>query len=331
MPKILVIRFSSIGDIVLTSPVIRCLKEQVKDAEIHFLTKQSFSPIISENPHVDKVFGIQKKLAEVLPLLKKEGYDYIVDLHHNIRTKQVIWALNVPSKSFPKLNFKKWLLVQLKINTMPVLHIVDRYFKATQFFNINNDLKGLDFFIPAKDEVKTSELPSNFSKGFIAIVIGAQHFTKRMPNYKIIALCKSLPLPAVLIGGKEDLLNGKTIESELGNSVYNACGKYNLFQSASIIKQSKLVISHDTGMMHIAAAFNKKIISIWGNTVPEFGMYPYMPQHSKNNFVAEVKNLSCRPCSKIGKTSCPKGHFKCMNDIDLDEIGKAILKFEQSF
>jgi ADP-heptose:LPS heptosyltransferase len=91
------------------------------------------------------------------------------------------------------------------------------------------------------------------------------------------------------------------------------------------------VISHDTGMMHIAAAFNKKIISIWGNTVPEFGMYPYMPQHSKNNFVAEVKNLSCRPCSKIGKTSCPKGHFKCMNDIDLDEIDKAILKFEQSF
>lgn len=327
MPKILILRFSSIGDIVLTSPVVRSLKEQMIDVELHFLTKHAFASILMANPHIKKVFGIQKSIKEVLPQLKSEGYDYIIDLHHNLRTKQVIWALNVPSKSFPKLNFKKWLLVQLKINQMPVMHIVDRYFKAASKFKIKNDLKGLEFFIPEKDEIKLSELPTNLAKGYIAVVIGAQHFTKRMPNDKIVAMCKSMPLPVVLIGGKEDLINAKSIESELGSSVYNACGKYNLFQSASLIKQSKLVISHDTGMMHIAAAFNKKIISIWGNTVPEFGMYPYLPEKPQNNYMAEVKNLACRPCSKIGKTSCPRGHFKCMNDIDLQGILKQAIAY----
>jgi ADP-heptose:LPS heptosyltransferase len=327
MPKVLLLRFSSIGDIVLTSPVIRCLKKQVKDIEIHFLTKQSFGSIVTTNPNVAKVFTIQKNVSEVLPALKKENYDYIIDLHHNLRTKQVIWSLQKPSQSFPKLNFRKWLLVQLKINQLPVLHIVDRYFEAAINFNIKNDLEGLDFFIPVKDEVKQHELPETHSKGFIALVIGAQHFTKRMTNDKIIELCQKLPLPIVLVGGKEDVTNANQIEHALGSKVFNACGKYNLFQSASIIRQSSLVISHDTGMMHIAAAFNKKIISVWGNTVPEFGMYPYMPAHHENSFIAEVKNLSCRPCSKIGKTSCPKGHFKCMNDLNTNVILEQALAF----
>jgi len=322
MPKILLLRFSSIGDIVLTTPVIRCLKEQVKDIEIHYLTKQSFVSLIDSNPHVTKVYSIQKNIAEVLSQLKKERYDYVIDLHHNLRTKQVIWALRKPAKSFPKLNFKKWLLVKLKINKMPVIHIVDRYFEAASQFKIKNDLKGLDFFISQKDEVNLNEMPIKFSKGYIAVVIGAQHFTKRMPNDKIVEMCKTLLLPVVLIGGKEDLINASIIEKELGKRVFNACGKYNLFQSASLIKQAQLVISHDTGMMHIAAAFHKKIISIWGNTVPEFGMYPYEPPHPENSFIAEVKNLTCRPCSKIGKTACPKGHFKCMVNIDTNAILK---------
>jgi ADP-heptose:LPS heptosyltransferase len=327
MPKVLIIRFSSIGDIVLTSSIIRCLKEQVNAIEIHFLTKVSFESLMTTNPYVSKVYSIKKNVSEVLSALKAEQYDFIIDLHHNLRTKQVIWALQKPSKSFPKLNFKKWLLVQMKINKLPNLHIIDRYFKATSVFNISNDLKGLDFFIPEKDLVPLDELPSHFAQGFIAFVIGAQHFTKRMPNHKIIELCNSLPLPVVLIGGKEDYNNGIEIEQALGEKVLNVCGKYNLFQSASIIKHAKLVISHDTGMMHIAAAFRKKIISIWGNTVPEFGMYPYMPQNASQSYIAEVKGLSCRPCSKIGKTMCPEGHFKCMNNIDRDEILKRAITF----
>jgi heptosyltransferase-2 len=209
---------------------------------------------------------------------------------------------------------------------MPSIHIVDRYFKAVSHFKIENDLKGLDFYIPEKDGIDVNKFPISIKKGYIALVIGAQHFTKRMPNEKLIELCKQISLPIILIGGKEDVLNGTSIEKEVGSNVYNACGKYNLFESASIIKQAQLVISHDTGMMHIAAAFNKKIVSIWGNTVPEFGMYPYMPHYQQNSFISEVKNLPCRPCSKIGKTSCPKGHFKCMNDIDINMIRNIVLK-----
>jgi ADP-heptose:LPS heptosyltransferase len=322
MPKVLVLRFSSIGDIVLTSPILRCLKTQVKDIEIHYLTKKTFASILTSNPYITKVFGIENNFSEVLPILKQEAYDYVIDLHHNLRTKRVILALQKPSNSFPKLNFRKWLLVQFKINKMPSIHIVERYFKAVEKFKIVNDFKGLDFFIPAKDELNLSVLPESFAKPYIAIVIGAQHFTKRMPNEKIISLCNQLSLPIILIGGKEDLSNALIIEKAVVNEVYNACGKFNLFQSASLIKQSSLVISHDTGMMHIAAAFQKKIISVWGNTVPSFGMYPYMPQATENSFIAEVKSLGCRPCSKIGKTSCPKEHFDCMNKIDIEAILK---------
>jgi ADP-heptose:LPS heptosyltransferase len=219
------------------------------------------------------------------------------------------------------------MLVNFKINRMPHLHIVDRYFEAAGPLKITNDQKGLDFFIPAEYESVSAELPQSFSNGFVAVVIGAQHFTKRMPNQKLIALCQKIHLPVVLIGGKEDVQNAMQISDACGNKVYNACGKYNLFQSASLIRQAALVIAHDTGMMHIAAAFNKKIISIWGNTVPEFGMYPYLPMHPERSYIAEVKNLKCRPCSKIGKTACPKEHFKCMQEIDIDIILKQAVLF----
>ena len=327
MPKVLLVRFSSIGDIVLTSPIIRCLKRQVEQVEIHYLTKSSFTSILQANPLVDKVFGIHKSVKEVIKELKEENYDLIIDLHNNIRSKQVIWMLNKPFHSFPKLNFKKWLLVQFKINKMPVVHIVDRYFKALEKLGVKNDNKGLDFNIPFENEFKLNELPATFQKGYLALVIGAQHYTKRMPNQKIIELCNKINYPIVLIGGKEDVQNAAEIESKVASKIFNACGKYNLFQSASIIKQSSAVISHDTGMMHIAASFQKKIISVWGNTVPEFGMYPYMPNHHENNYIAEVKQLNCRPCSKIGKKACPKTHFKCMNEIDLNDISKHVEKF----
>lgn len=314
--KILIIRFSSIGDIVLTSPVVRCLKQQLK-AEIHFLTKKSFASLVENNPNVDKVFSIDKNVDEVVVDLKKENYDQVIDLHHNLRSMQVKRALGKPSKSFNKLNIEKWLLVNLKINRLPDKNIVDRYSETVSHLGVKNDMKGLDFFIPKKDEVEISSLPEIFQKGYIAFVIGAKHNTKKLPVEKIISICKKLERPVILIGGKEDFEKGEKIlsNSELRTlNLFNACGKYNIQQSASLIKQAEKVITHDTGMMHIAAAFKKNIISVWGNTVPEFGMYPYLAD--ENSKIVEVKNLSCRPCSKIGFEKCPKGHFKCMNEID---------------
>ena len=318
MKKILIIRFSSIGDIVLTTPVIRCLKMQKPEMEIHFLTKKSFKGIVENNPYLTKVHCIEKDVKEIVKELKKENFDFVVDLHNNIRSMQAKTALGKPSASFRKLNFKKWMLVNFKINKMPAMHIVDRYLQTVAKLGIVNDNKGIDFFIPEKDEVALNSIPASHQNGYLGFVIGARHYTKQLPISKIISICKKLNQPIILLGGKEDITNALEIEKAVGTSIYNACGKYNLNQSASLVKQATKIISHDTGLMHIAAAFKKEIISIWGNTVPAFGFTPYFPASSSR--MVEVKNLSCRPCSKIGYEKCPKGHFKCMMLIDEAEV-----------
>ena len=325
MRKFLIIRFSSIGDIVLTTPVIRCLKQQIEDSEIHYLTKKQFVSIVENNPYVDKVHSFSGNLKETMAELKKEDFECVFDLHNNLRTLRVKRGLKSMKSSFNKLNFQKWLLTNLKINRMPHVHIVDRYLATTHMYNIVNDQKGLDYFIPQKDEVTPNMLPENYRNGYTVIVIGAKHATKQLPVEKLQALCRRLIVPIVLVGGPEDAANAEKIIGNEFHHVYNACGKYNLNQSASIIKHANLVISHDTGMMHIAAAFHKDIISIWGNTVPEFGMYPYMP--GKPHVQFEVRGLKCRPCSKIGYNACPKGHFDCMNKQNIDEIANVAMTY----
>lgn len=325
MKKILIIRFSSIGDIVLTTPLIRCLKEQLPECEIHYLTKKQFSPLLKENPSIDKIYHIGKGLSEVIKELKLENYDFVIDLHKNLRSFLVIFRLGKPFASFPKLNIRKWMLVNFKINLMPDLHIVDRYFKATLKLKIRNDHKGLDFFIPADEELAINNLPSVLRNGYYAWAIGGAHQTKLFPVGKIIEAIKKINYPFIILGGPGDVNRGDEIVASTNTKVYNACGKYSVNQSASLIRQSEKLITNDTGMMHIAAAFNKKIISIWGNTVPAFGMYPYLPEDKTISKIIEIKDLSCRPCSKIGYSKCPKKHFRCMEDIDIGSLAEAIV------
>jgi len=322
--KILVIRFSSIGDIVLTTPVVRCLKKQPPGCEIHYLTKKAFEPVLKSNPYITKIITIDKKIGEVIPILKAEKYDYVVDLHKNFRSLGVRWRLGVKSSAFPKLNFKKWLLVALKINLMPDIHIVDRYFKAVHSLGVRNDGDGLDYFIPERDRVNPDEIPEGQRNGYLAVVIGGKHKTKQLPVDKVVALLKKVASPVIILGGREDAPEGNLIESEAGSHVWSACGKFSLNQSASLVEQARLVITNDTGLMHIAAAFKKPTISIWGNTVPELGMYPYMPANPERFRIFEVKGLSCRPCSKIGYKSCPKKHFDCMMKQDVDGMVSAV-------
>ncbi len=302
----------------LTTPIVRCLKKQLQGAEVHYLTKRAFLPIVENNPNTDKIYSIEKDVAEVVEELKKEKYDFIVDLHHNLRTMQVKRALKVRSASFPKLNIEKWLVVNLKINNLPSVHIVDRYFETVKSLGVKNDEAGLDYFIPKQDEVDLNTLPKSHRNGYIAFVIGAKHYTKQLPEHKIISICKKINAPIVLLGGPEDAEKAKHIEQAVGTNIYNTCGKYSINQSASLTKQAKKVITHDTGLMHIASAFKKDIISVWGNTIPEFGMYPYKP--GARSHIMEVKGLSCRPCSKLGFKACPKKHFKCMEKQDETEI-----------
>ncbi len=325
--KILLIRFSSIGDIVLTSPLLRCLKRSRPEIEVHVLTKSAYQDLYHLNPHVDKVFVIQKKIGEVLNALKLEHYDQVIDLHRNFRSLGVRLRLGRPAFAFSKLNLRKWLLVRFKINRLPSLHIVDRYFAAVWHLGVKNDGQGLDFFIDPGDKMAMEDLPAPFRNGFLAFSIGGQHYTKIFPLEKIREVMAQLRYPVVLLGGKEDQARGEAAAQGWDFPVWNACGKMRLGQSADLIRQAQAVISNDTGLMHIAAAFHKPILSIWGSTVPAFGMYPYMPGQEDRYVMAEVNNLSCRPCSKIGFSACPKGHFRCMLDQDSAFIAGTVRRF----
>lgn len=324
--KVLIIRFSSIGDIVLTTPVIRCVKEQMNggDVEVHYLTKKQFVPLLKANPYIDKLITIQDQVSEVAEELKNEGYDYVFDLHKNIRSSRAKKAAQALSFSFDKLNIKKWLYVNFKWNTMPAVHIVDRYMATTKAFGIVNDEKGLDYFIPEDEKLTDAVLPENFKNGFVAYAFGGQHEGKIMPTAKIIELCKKLNRPVVLLGGPDDKERGDEIVKAVGANVWNSSGRFSINGSAWIIQRSDLVIAHDTGLMHIAAALKKKVISLWGATVPEFGMYPYKP--GDGSCIIEPVDYWDRPYSKLGDRKWYKPSFKGMEKIDLNEVVEAIAR-----
>lgn len=323
--KFLIIRFSSIGDIVLTTPVIRCIKKQLGGAQVHYLTKKSFKGIVENNPYVDKVHVFNDDINDIIAELREQNFDYIIDLHHNLRTLRIKRALKkVPAFSFNKLNFQKWLLTALKINRLPKLHIVERYLATLQTFGVVNDNEGLDYFIPEKDEVPYDDIPASHHAGFIGIVIGAALNTKKLPLEKLKELCKKINHPVILMGGPEDKRDGEVIAEVDKVKIYNSCGKFNLDESADLVRKSKFIITHDTGLMHIAAAFKKRVISVWGNTVPAFGMTAYYGRYDIKDTKFEVRGLPCRPCSKIGYDKCPLGHFKCMGQQDLEGMVKTV-------
>ena len=324
MKRYLIIRFSSIGDIVLTTPVVRCLKAHCDAGdEVHFLTKPQFAGLFANNPYVDKVLTLKPKLTDTIKEIREGGYDCIIDLHHNLRTFAIKRLAGVKSYSFNKINVRKWLLVHLKIDIMPDVHIVDRYLDTVKRLGVTNDHQGLDFFIPNElDNYPETVLPEQFKQGYVCAVIGATHPTKQIPADKMVQILNRAQRPVCLIGGKDVTENAATIERGLTVPCHNGVGQFSINQSAAIMRDSEVVITPDTGMMHIAAALHKRIVSLWGNTVPELGMFPYMAGNGSKIF--EVKGLKCRPCSKIGFKKCPKGHFKCMNTLNADEVAAAI-------
>jgi ADP-heptose:LPS heptosyltransferase len=329
--KFLVIRFSSIGDIVLTTPAIRCLKKQVPNAEVHFLTKKSFKAVTEANPYIDKFYYYDDNLGELIGYLKKEGYNYIIDLHKNFRTAIIKWRLDIPVLSYHKESFQKWLLTKFGINRMSGKHISDRCLDALASLGVVNDGWGLDYSIPTSARIKDSDLPMSHRAGYIAIVIGASYATKKLPISKLQELCAAIQFPIILVGGKEDATEGEAIANIDSIRIYNACGKFSLHESADIVRLAKTVISHDTGLLYIACALNKKTLAIWGGTSPKLDVEPYYGVHqlqqmhittAYKNFV--VDGLACQPCSNYGTKKCPKGHFKCMLEQDISAIANAI-------
>ncbi|MDF1695575.1 MAG: glycosyltransferase family 9 protein [Saprospiraceae bacterium] len=314
--KVLVVRFSSIGDIVLTSPIVRALKLQL-DAEVHFITKKKFLGVVDQNERIDKVYTIDKEITEILSELKNEAYDIVVDLHKNLRSKRLIFSLGVPSYSFDKINVEKWLRVHTRLNFLPEKHLVDRYYEGMQKLGIEDDGNGLEFFHGLSKKEVEDILPS---ENFIALVLGATYYTKRIPKEKIALIIEKATLPIVFLGGQDVADFAQELEGEFPK-VINLANKLSLRQSAALVANSRFTITGDTGLMHIAAAFKVPTMVFWGSTAHELGMYPY---YGKKNSVPSVDivntNITCSPCSKIGKKTCPKGHFKCMLGTEDEDV-----------
>ena len=331
--KVLVIRFSSIGDIVLTTPIVRCLKQQRPEIDVHYLTKSAYGTLLVNDPYIDRLHFFQDDLGPVIEELKKEKFDCVIDLHNNLRTLRVKKALNVLSYSFPKLNLKKWLLTNFKIDVMPDKSIVERYFETVRLLDVHNDGKGLDYFLPEDKKLANNDFPMSHWGGYVGCVIGGSYNTKKLPIEQWKKFCEVVPYPVILLGGPEDRYDGSEIAEQDTIKIYNSCGKFSINESAELVKHARVIVSNDTGLMHVAAAFQKPIISLWGNTSPEMGMFPYYGYNNlkeriaPQSFIMENKQIGCHPCSKIGYNKCPKGHFKCMKDLDMNIASEQVKKY----
>ncbi len=320
--RLLFIRFSAIGDIVLASPALRCAKQQIPGVQIHFLTKKSMKAVTEANPYVDQFHYFEKDLSVTIQELKAYKFDYIIDLHKNLRSLRIRKVLGVPYLSYNKLSVEKFLLTKFGLNRMPERHISMRSVDTLAPLGVVYDGKGLDFFVPSG-----VSQPVFFPDGYVALVIGASYFTKKLPLDSLKALCSLIPHPIVLVGGKEEVVDGEALSAIDPSRIINTCGAYSLQESALIVSNARLVISHDTGLMYIACAFDKNIIAIWGATSPALQVEPFMPDNSSARiFQSIVPNLSCQPCSNFGTNTCPKGHFNCMKNQDLPEVARQVEK-----
>jgi ADP-heptose:LPS heptosyltransferase len=322
MQKVLIIRFSSIGDIVLTTPLLRAIKAQKPATQIHYVTKKAYASVLEHNPHIDQLFLLDHSMKDLIRQLKNESYDLIIDLHKNLRSQRIKLVLQKPSVSFNKLNKEKWLMVRFKRNKLPQKHIVDRYFESLNKWGVQNDHQGLEYYNGCEKQLRLNGFEEFIKQKYIALVLGGTYYTKQIPEEKLNELIERLELPVVLLGGPTENELAHTLSERYPQKVKNAVGISSLNQSAELIRKSQFVITGDTGLMHIAAAYQKKIYSIWGNTIPEFGMSPYLPQKPENSIILQVENLNCRPCSKLGYNFCPQKHFNCMMQQDFSVIFK---------
>jgi len=308
LKKILIIRLSSMGDILLTTPLIRSIKKLNPSLQIDFVVKEEFFELLQNNPYLTNIYKYSKVISEkkeLIKSLKSNGYNRVIDLQNNNRSREIIIKLNSKIFQFWKHSIKKFLLVHFKINRLKnVPKIPVRYAKTA---GIILDDEGLDLFT---DNVADSRLELN--EKFIGLCPGAKHFTKRWPKEYFIDLGKMLETAGykvALFGGADELETIKEIESQLDNPL-NLCNE-SILQTAANMKMCKAIYTNDSGTMHLSCAVNVPVIAFFGSTVKEFGFYPYKTQ----NVVLEINHLPCRPCTHIGKASCPLKHFKCMKEI----------------
>ncbi|MGF6907555.1 glycosyltransferase family 9 protein [Fusobacterium sp. PH5-44] len=322
--KILIIRLSSIGDVILTTPIIKAFKEKYPDSQIDFLVLSQFKDAISGNPLINNIYLFDKekndgykKIKEFSKELKKESYDYIFDLHNKFRSKIIRKNIGVKTYIYKKRKMWKSLLVKMHLIKYKVDNtIIKNYYGAFNDFDLDYKGEKLDFFFENFDLKKVESY-----KGYGVISPGASKNTKKWPAEYYGELAKKLFIkygkPIVIIGGKEDIESAKIIKEIAKEGVIDLTGQLSLKESGALLSQSKFLVCNDSAPFHISRSYSIINFVIFGPTSPE--MFDF--NESDNLIFAQEK---CSPCSLHGDKSCPKGHFKCMMNIKPETIFEKI-------
>jgi lipopolysaccharide heptosyltransferase II len=338
--KILVIRFSSIGDIVLATPLLRVLHTTFPSAQIDFIVRKEYAELIRNNRNLTHVFEFDSKtgisgLRELKKLLRLIHYNLVVDIHNSLRSRYIRWKLGADNVVvLHKRIFARTMLIRKKKNFYrSIVSVADRYIESLHKYKIKNDGKGLELFISveirARAFTKMNKLGVHLSGMMIGFCPSAKHATKCWPQEKFtelgIRLANKYDAKVLLFGSSDDkkkclaIANAINDRSRKGKAI-DLSGELSLLESAVAMEACTVVVTNDSGLMHIASAMKEKVVAIFGPTVREFGFFPV----GKDQIVLERKDLYCRPCSHIGGKACPEKHFRCMNEIQIEEVAEAV-------
>lgn len=327
MDKILVVRLSSLGDVLLTVPVIRALARRYPHARIDFLTKPRFAPLIERHPALHQVRLIEKGDLRELSVLRssiRSEYDWVVDLHNNLRSRILTSCLNGPLVTrYQKYSFRRMLLVRFGLNFMKAVPSVpERYLASVGKEGVEEDGQGLEFFSDSHAAEEAAGLVRQYGlqdKEVIALAPGARWLTKQWPVHRFVELVRLLPEKRFLVLGDASETKAAMALESAGDRVVNLAGKTNLSVAGELLRRSKVLVSGDTGLMHLACAVQIPVVALFGSTCREFGFFPFRAK----SLVLE-KELSCRPCTAIGKNACKKGTLQCLESITAPEVVDAL-------
>ncbi|MCD4817263.1 MAG: lipopolysaccharide heptosyltransferase II [Candidatus Cloacimonetes bacterium] len=316
--KILIIRLSSLGDIVLTQPIVANFRRLFPKAEIDYLTKPIFKPIVEAFGDIDQIFFWSKhEKLRLINNLASRKYDLVVDLHSKLNTTLIKYLI-FPSKivTYQKKHFLRWLITK-KLTSKTIDSTLDLYSSVFDKMNLE--------FIKNNPILSSQKITREFPKNLKVITIfpGATHQTKRFPDHKYIDLIKKISCKIeckiILLGSKQESELSEKIHQATLKISENKCGNFDLTELIAFLTGIDLMISNDSGPMHIAAALNKKQIAIFGSTSTKLGFKPL-----NDKAIVFQKNLKCQPCTLHGRKKCPKSHFDCMNSLDIEKIAEKI-------
>jgi lipopolysaccharide heptosyltransferase II len=309
--------------VLLTTPLIRLIKNRFPESKIHFVTYERNVDILKHNLHLHRIIALSEKSVEnVRNLIERvsgtKDFDVIIDLQNTLKTRLITGALVGKVLRFNKRRLIKFKMVYLKYKPKEYELIPDLYIKTANQLGIDTDNMGLEFWLPSDNESGTYLSEKKIPDNCFGIAPGAYHYTKRFPLDKFIDIAKRLindyEFEVILLGGQSDKEICDEIHKQLP-TCKNYAGRTTLVETSEYISKCRLVISNDTSIMHIAAARQIPVVAIYGSTIPELGFTPYKCIHR----IVEAE-VPCRPCTHYGRRKCPQGHFKCMNDISVDTI-----------